>query len=181
MGDNAAFVLRPLVVGDAPRIAALIGEWDVVRWLSMPPYPYALRDAEEFIAHVLGAQMPVGHRTKAISIDGQLVGVIGIDQRAVGPNLGYWLSRSLWGRGVMTAAATLLTRDFFNTTRADVLTSGYFSGNEASSAIQRRLGFQVTGEGQLFNRPHGRHLPHVETVLTQSRFETASAARAPAT
>jgi RimJ/RimL family protein N-acetyltransferase len=171
MGEKPAFVLRPLQPGDAPRIAELISDWEVVRWLSMPPYPYALGDADAFIANATRPPLADGCRTEAIDVAGHLAGVVSIDLRSVGHNLGYWLGRSFWHRGIMSAAATVLTRDFFATSREEVLTSGYFSGNDASWAIQRRLGFQVTGEGQMFNRPHGKHLPHIETALTRARFE----------
>lgn len=32
--------LRPLENRDAGAIARLIDDWDVIRWLTMPPYPY---------------------------------------------------------------------------------------------------------------------------------------------
>ncbi len=172
MGCTAAFVLRPLDARDAPQIAALLGDWEVVRWLAMPPHPYAVRDANEFIANAKAAAIADGCRTEAIAISGALAGIISIDLRSVGHNLGFWLGRSFWGHGIMTAAATEMTRDFFASSREDVLTSGFFSGNEASCAVQQRLGFQVTGEGSLFNRPHGKHLPHVDTALTRARFDS---------
>jgi RimJ/RimL family protein N-acetyltransferase len=173
MGAKAEFALRPPQVSDAPRIAELIGDWEVVRWLAMPPYPYTLGDAEAFIAHATSAPQAEGCRMEAIDIGGQLAGVVSIDLRAVGYNLGFWLGRPYWRRGVMTAAATELTRDFFATSSHSMLTSGYFSGNEASWAIQQRLGFQpVGGEGKLFNRPHGTHLLHVETALSRARWDS---------
>jgi [ribosomal protein S5]-alanine N-acetyltransferase len=173
MGCTVAFTLRPLQLSDAPRIAELIGDWEVVRWLAMPPYPYHVRDADEFIANATRAPQVDGCRIRTIDIGGQLAGVVSIDLREVGYNLGFWLGRPYWRRGVMTAAATALTRDFFATSALGMLTSGYFSGNEASWAIQQRLGFQAVGaEGKLFNRPHGTHLPHVETVLSRARWDS---------
>jgi RimJ/RimL family protein N-acetyltransferase len=172
MGVKTEFTLRPPQLSDAPRIAELIGDWEVVRWLAMPPYPYTIGDAEAFIAHATSAPQPDGCCRYAIDIGGQLIGIVSIDLRAVGYNLGFWLGRPYWRRGIMTAAATALTRDFFAKPSHDMLTSGYFSGNEASWAIQRRLGFQeAAGDGQLFNRPHGKHLPHVDTALSRARWE----------
>jgi RimJ/RimL family protein N-acetyltransferase len=175
MGAKAEFTLRPLQASDAPRIFALISDWEVVRWLAMPPHPYHLRDAEEFIASMATAPQTDGCRMEAIDIGGQLAGVVSIDLRAVGYNLGFWLGRPYWRQGVMTEAATALTRNFFATWSHDVLTSGYFSGNEASWAIQRRLGFKPVGaEGRLFNRPHGTYLPHVETVLSRESWSRSA-------
>jgi [ribosomal protein S5]-alanine N-acetyltransferase len=172
MGGTAEFTLRPLKSSDAPRLTELIGDWEVVRWLAMPPYPYTQRDAEAFITNGTTAPQADGCRMQAIDVGGQLAGLVSIDLQTVGYNLGFWLGRPYWRRGVMTAAATELTRDFFATSSHDMLTSGYFSGNEASWAIQRRLGFQPVGAvGQLFNRPHGKHLPHVETVLSRKHWD----------
>ena len=171
MGQNlAAFTLRPVAGSDAPRIAELISDWEVVRWLSAPPYPYALADAATFLAGLAAARGGL-FRHDAIVVDGTLAGLIGIDQRNGGPNLGFWLGRPFWGLGIMGRAAAQLTRDFFAKSAETQLNSGYFSGNNKSWSIQRRLGFEVASEGQLFNRPHGKHLPHVETTLTRARYE----------
>jgi RimJ/RimL family protein N-acetyltransferase len=40
--------LRALEIFDLPRVTELIGDWDVARWLVLVPYPYHLKDAEEF-------------------------------------------------------------------------------------------------------------------------------------
>ena len=120
MSDASAdFTLRPVNLGDAPRIAKLIGDWEVVRWLSGPPHPYALADAEDFLAELPAKQVGLT-RHEAIDIDGQLAGLIGIDLRANEPNrgrwnLGFWLGRPYWQRGIMGRAAAQLTRNFFAT------------------------------------------------------------------
>jgi RimJ/RimL family protein N-acetyltransferase len=181
MGVTAAFTLRQLQLSDAPRIAELFGDWEVVRWLSSPPYPYTLRDAEEYLATAIVQHSQGVSRTEAILVDGQLSGAIGIEPNSRGLNLGYWLARPYWRRGIVTAAATALTRDFFARPEAERLTSGYFSGNEASWAIQRRLGFvPVAGDGKLYNRVHGTHLPHVETALSRPRWEILQRTKASA-
>jgi RimJ/RimL family protein N-acetyltransferase len=171
MSQAPTYELRPLQLGDAPRIAELIGDWEVVRWLSMPPYPYVVGDAETYISRSLAADVPVGCRTDAIVLKGALAGIVSVEPRDGGMELGYWLGRSYWGRGLMTAAAREVTRAFFANSPETTLNSGYFSGNEASWAVQRHLGFSVSGERQFFSRPYGRHLPHVDTVLTRTRFD----------
>jgi RimJ/RimL family protein N-acetyltransferase len=176
MSQSPAFTLRALQFGDAPRIAELIGDWEVVRWLSLPPYPYVVGDAETFLARLLAAELSAGCRTDAIIVHGALAGVVSVEPRDAGINLGYWLGRSWWGRGIMSAATTKLVGDFFAKSEETTLTSGYFSGNEASWAIQKRLGFVAAGDTKLFNRPYGRHLPHIDTVLPRARFESLNGA-----
>ena len=167
---QTTFSLRPLVHTDATDIAELIGDWEVVRWTSSPPYPYSVTDAVEFLGKFAGSDSPnASHR--AIEVDGKLAGAVGLDRQARGFNLGYWLGRAYWGRGIMTHAAGQLTRHFFAKTDETQLMSGYFSGNEASWAIQRRLGFEFVEDGLLMNRPQGKRMSHVLTRLTRARFE----------
>ena len=42
-------LLRPLRAGDAEPVFALFANWEVVRWLCSPPWPYSLEDARSFI------------------------------------------------------------------------------------------------------------------------------------
>jgi RimJ/RimL family protein N-acetyltransferase len=171
MSAKAALTLRPLQESDASRIFELIGDWEVARWLSSPPYPYVLHDAEEFLAVAIAQHEEGVSRTEAIVVHERLAGIIGIEHTSRGLNLGYWLGRPFWGQGIMTRATTMLTRDFFAKPGDTPLISGYFSANEASRAIQRRLGFEFVEDGNLFNRPHGKPMPHVFTRLSRARYE----------
>jgi RimJ/RimL family protein N-acetyltransferase len=167
-------VLRPLRASDAQPLFALFADWDVVRWLSMPPWPYALADAESFIRehsdrHVL-----------AITRDDALIGGIdvrmndaGRSQRGRGPNLGYWLGRPYWGQGYMTEAARGFLARVFDARLGDEVYSGAFADNAASLRVQKKLGFVHDGETMLFSRPRQAEFPHVDTVLTRAAFESS--------
>ena len=168
--QHTAFSLRPVVSDDAPRIAELIGDWGVARWLSSPPYPYRVADAMEFLRKLPELLGPNG-RFEVVEIDGKLAGIVSIEPRSRGMEIAYWLGRPYWGRGIMTRAAKTLTQDFFANLRETKLNSGYFSGNIGSWLIQRRLGFEATCEVSVFNRAQGKPLSLVQTVLTRSRFE----------
>src|SRR5688572_11784793 len=89
-------LLRPLRASDTDTLFALFANWEVVRWLSTPPWPYTLDDAEGFVA----AQMGVDTARSlycAIALDDALIGAI--DARSIrpagaparSPILGYWL------------------------------------------------------------------------------------------
>lgn len=176
MAAPVDFVLRPVVSEDASQIAGLIGDWEVVRWLSTPPYPYSVGDAVEFLRE-LPTMQSGDRRFDAIVIDGRVAGTISIGLRRRGMELAYWLGRPYWGRRIISLAAAAATSDFFANSSETRLNSGYFSGNERSEAVQVRLGFEISGEGLLFNRPHGKRLPHFETTLTRARFEARQSGR----
>ena len=48
--------------------------------------------------------------------------------------------------------------------------SGLFEGNAASLRVQEKLGFRVVNERFIEARPHGRLMPHLDTVLGRGRW-----------
>jgi RimJ/RimL family protein N-acetyltransferase len=169
-------VLRPLRASDAEPLFALFADWEVIRWLSMPPWPYALEDAHSFIREHSGGDL--GRTTFAITLADALIGGIDVrmnpanqSQRGAGPNLGYWLGRPYWGRGYMTEAARGFLARVFDAGLGDVVYSGAFSDNAASLRVQEKLDFVRDGETMLYARPRDAKFPHVNTALTQEGFE----------
>ena len=73
--------LRLLVPDDAPWIARDIVNPKVQEWLTAPPHPYGLKDAEAFIADRVA-----NPRVRAIVVEDAPVGVIGFEATR-GPSL----------------------------------------------------------------------------------------------
>ncbi len=172
-------VLRPLVADDADAIFDLFADWNVVRYLGMPPWPYVRDDARTFVDGVLTGAGDHPENTFAITLDGALIGTIGARlrpasdlQRGAGPNVGYWLGHPYWGHGYMTEAARAFAGAIFDSGPCDEVYSGAFSENVASLRVQEKVGFVVDGETTLFSRPRNGTFPHTNTVLTRARFET---------
>jgi RimJ/RimL family protein N-acetyltransferase len=171
-------LLRPLRADDAEPIFALFNNWEVVRRLAVPPWPYTIEDAR---GYVRGAIDPPPHESEerlAITLDGGLIGGIGIRmrpashlQREAGPNFGFWLGQPFWGLGYMTEAVQGLARQVFATRDAKVVYSGAFADNIGSLRVQAKVGFAWDGETMLYCRPRDADFPHVNTVLTRERFE----------
>jgi RimJ/RimL family protein N-acetyltransferase len=171
-------LLRPLRGSDAEALFALFNDWQVVCWLSSPPWPYALDDAHSYINGRLKQELTT--TTFAITLDDALIGCIDSRtnapahmQRAPGPNLGYWLGQPYWRRGYMTEAARGFVAYVFASASSDTVYSGAFAGNEPSLRVQEKLGFVRDGEKMLFSRPRNEMLPHVNTKLTRAAFEAS--------
>lgn len=126
-------VLRPFQDADAVRVAELIGNLAVSRWLTRVPHPYSAQDALSFFARHAGDDL-VFAATQA----GDLVGCCSIEQE-----LGYWLGEPFWGKGYASEAATALVDRYFEAT-SDPLQSGYILGNSASAGVLSKLGFRPT-------------------------------------
>ena len=169
--------LRTLRESDAVRLHALLANWEVIRWLSTPAWPYALQDACSFITARKVPNPDV--ITAAITLDGALIGVINAlaklestTQRERGHSIGYWIGQPYWGRGYMTEAARGFIAHVFATISRDRIFSGAFIGNVASLRVQEKLGFIHDGKGMLSSKPNGKDVLHLNTILTRARFAT---------
>lgn len=175
-------ILRPLHESDAATIFTLYNDWNVVRWLSSPPWPYTRADAENFVRAVLDPANDAAETAFAITLQDRLIGSIGLRRRPAsnlqseaGLNIGYWLGTPYWRHGYMTEALRALVNHVFALSPAEALFCGAFVENRASLRVQEKAGFMRAGETMLFSRPNGCALAHVNTVLTRASLEFLAA------
>lgn len=178
---TARLVLRLLRDSDAERLYELFANWEVIRWLDSPPWPYAPEHAQQFVS-ARKAPHP-DFITSAITLDDALIGVIdaivkptSAVQRQRGYAIGYWIGQPFWGRGYMSEAARDFIAYVFATIPDDAIYSGAFCDNAASLRIQEKLGFKRNGEAISFSNPHQKDMQHVNTVLTRAQFAAVMAA-----
>ena len=138
-------LLRPGWAEDAPALAQAIADEAIVRNLATAPWPFALRDAEAFLAAPRDPVLPsflIYQRTAAAP---QLVGACGLGRRPSGAvELGYWIAREAWNQGYATEAghALLAIAEALGLQR---LEASYFIDNPASGRVLEKLGFTPTG------------------------------------
>jgi [ribosomal protein S5]-alanine N-acetyltransferase len=142
-----AISIRPFRPEDAPSVARHANDRDV--WLNLRdrfPHPYALADAESYIAHV-AHQSP---RTSfAIEVDGEAVGSVsltpGHDIERVSCEIGYWLGREHWGCGVVKEAVRLATTHAFAALGVRRVFAVPFARNAASHRVLEKAGYVREG------------------------------------
>lgn len=132
---------------DAVSLAKYANDREI--WLNLRdrfPHPYTLEDAERFILSAL-SQDPEDRF--AIAIDGEAVGsigfMIGTDVERISAEIGYWLARAYWGRGIMSEALEAVTRyaiEAMSLTRVFALP---FAHNPASARVLEKAGYQLEG------------------------------------
>lgn len=142
---TARLLLRPGFPEDAPALAAAIADQAIVRNLATAPWPYRMRDAEAFLASPRDPVLPsflVFERTQA---EPQLVGSCGLGRRPSGAvEMGYWIARAHWGRGIATEACVALI-DIARALGFDSLEGSHFVDNPASGRVLEKLGFEALG------------------------------------
>ncbi|MBY0564913.1 MAG: GNAT family N-acetyltransferase [Hyphomonadaceae bacterium] len=157
--ESKRLKLRTLRMRDAPRIARYVGDPAVGRNLAMTPLPYLENAAEGWIM-TLAARAPLKQDfVRAIEAQGEgLVGVIGAHKRSNGAfEIGYWIGRPFWGRGVATEALLAFAVE----ARAlGPLQSGHFVDNPASGRVLEKGGFVYTGAVEpMFSLARGANVP----------------------
>jgi 8-oxo-dGTP diphosphatase len=105
--------LRPMEPKDIDNFVHDLSDWEVQQWLTQPPFPYQRTDGETYLAIVQGNHA-TSHPTLFVIADKMCDAALGatavdIDGEGTG-ELGYWLGRGHWGRGLMKEAVAALLR-----------------------------------------------------------------------
>ena len=140
-------LLRPLVAADADSLARHANDHGVWRNLRDAfPHPYSLDDARRYIAMAAGRTPPTSF---GIVVDGEAAGNIGLhprhDVERQSAELGYWLGRAHWGRGIMTDAVRAITRHAFATLGLNRVFAVPFEYNTASCRVLEKAGYVLEG------------------------------------
>ena len=160
--DTDRLLMRPLRATDAAAIAEGIGDWEVVKWLTLPPFPYAVSDAECFIGDA------ASEGAFAIEIAGQVAGIVSINAER---DLGYWLARHFHGHGYMNEAASALVARHFARGGGDLI-SGYHLGNRASCNVLTKIGFSDSHVERERSRPRGEDVDVQRMALSADAWAT---------
>jgi RimJ/RimL family protein N-acetyltransferase len=141
--------LRRPEMADATSIARLACDFAVSGNTTRMPYPYGPEDARAFIALARGLD-PREQITFAIEHrDAGVIGALGFHRNGPSPiEMGYWLGRPYWGKGLATEAADAALRWAGNDWGRRLIIAGHFADNEASGRVLIKTGFLYTGEVQ---------------------------------
>ena len=155
-GDG--FVLRPWRATDLDSLVRHADDPQVARGVSDRfPSPYTREDGEAFLSgQVIDLSTPVF----AIEIDGEACGSIGVHrlagERAVGAELGYWLGRAHWGRGVMTQVVAAFAPRVEGALGVLRLQATVLDFNVGSARVLEKNGFVEEGRLRCAVRKRGR-------------------------
>lgn len=140
-------LLRPLVDVDAASLAHHAndrGVWEKLR--DRFPHPYTLADAQAYIAHV--ATRPV-QTSFGIIVEGVAVGSVslmpGDDIARLSAEIGYWIGRAYWGRGIMTEAVRATTAYAFRDLDLVRVFAVPFAESTASARVLEKAGYVREG------------------------------------
>ena len=141
------FLLRPWRESDAASLARYANDPAIAANLrDVFPCPYTRADADWFIQDCLTRE---GQMCRAIVISGEAIGSIsisrGTDVYRKSAEIGYWLGRPFWGKGVMTEAGRRMCREVFAAWDIVRIHAEAFARNAASRRVLEKAGFALEG------------------------------------
>lgn len=142
-------VLRSIDGADASAIARYAADVEISRWTEIP-HPYTMAHAREFID--FSVQENRNGKSAHFGIEwigsGEIIGMCSltnIDRDARSGEIGYWLAKDYWGKGIASDSVEMIMRHGFLTLRMTRLYARVIAPNEKSLRLLDRLGFVDEG------------------------------------
>ena len=152
MIETERLILRPWREDDAEALYKYAGDPDIGPPAGWPPHT-SVENSRDIIRTVFSAPetyavclkdgAPIG------SISLKLNGSTDMTDRDDECELGYWIGKPFWGKGMIPEASRALLHHAFENLGMRAVWCGYYEGNEKSKRVQEKLGFvyQYTTEG----------------------------------
>lgn len=164
-------VLRPFTIGDAPRVRALAGDYEVAKMCGAIPHPYPEGEAEAWIAKHDGWRTRGVAYPFAVEVSGELAGSIGVGHSGNGEfDLGYWLGRSYWNRGYATEGVRAVLAFAFDELGLAYVRARFITENRASGRVLGKVGFLATERQRKHHPVQDRDVELTHVVLPRDAF-----------
>ncbi len=139
MAEKPLAVLRDVAESDLPVFFEHQLDPEATEMAAFPA-----RDREAFDAHWKRILKDETVRVKTIVVDGAVAGNVVTFQRDGKTEIGYWLGREYWGRGIATQAL----EEFLAAIDERPLYAGVAQHNAGSIRVLEKCGFLLRGEEQ---------------------------------
>jgi [ribosomal protein S5]-alanine N-acetyltransferase len=146
------FSLTEIRRSDGDALVEWLNDREIYERTLRIPYPYTAAAAEFWFGLVEQGTAEHGRPVNWAIRDatGKLVGSIGLEGVGVSGRkhrgeVGYWLARPYWGRGIMPAAVRAVCRHAFDDMGLRKIIAHTFAGNDASARVLEKCGFVQEG------------------------------------
>ena len=148
---NSQIHLSEFTPSDQAACVEHLKEMEIYHHTLRIPYPYTESSFQEWLEIVARTTQQQGRAVHWAlrNEEGLLIGGSGFDDFQLGTShraeIGYWLAKPYWGRGIMTAVVRRLCELAFTEFGLVKITAGVFAGNAASARVLEKCGFEQEG------------------------------------
>jgi RimJ/RimL family protein N-acetyltransferase len=145
------YCLTPMRPDDAQTLVCHLTDRAIYAQTLRIPFPYTLADAQRWLSLVDESTRRHGRPVHWAIRDerGLLIGGCGLNDldpdRPHRAEIGYWLARPYWGRGIMTAMVGAACRRAFSELGLSKLVACVFAANGASLRVLEKNDFEREG------------------------------------
>ena len=143
--------LTPFLPTDKAALVNQINDKEIFDNTLLIPHPYTEQDADNWF-DLLDKQLQSNGSQSNWAIrkeDGQLIGGIGFwlahGKASHKDELGYWLGREYWGKGIMTNVVERFVEFGFEKRGLVRIMATIFAHNKGSARVLEKVGFQKEG------------------------------------
>lgn len=170
--ETERLLLRPWEERDAAALYALASDPDIGPRCGWKPHESEAESAE--IIRTVFAEPEI--YALILRESGALVGCAGLhpldSEPSDCPELGYWLGKPYWGRGLMPEAARELIRHAFEDLRCTMLWCSHYDANTQSRRVIEKCGFRYRMTKE---RAGTDGIPHTTRFYTLTRQDWEAA------
>jgi RimJ/RimL family protein N-acetyltransferase len=163
--------LRPWREEDLGQLVLCANDEQVARYMTDQfPHPYSEDNGKRFIQFANSHEPPL---ILAIEVEGKPVGSIGIHPQAdimrCNAELGYWIARSHWGKGIATAAVPMMVDYAFHHLPVKRIFARPFGNNPASRKVLEKCGFKLEAHFEQTIIKNGEFLDELHFALRRKK------------
>ncbi len=155
--ENEALIMRPLEARDCSAILDLVVAPEIAA-NTFVPQPYPPEAADEFVR--LGRERWRDDEAYVFGIVEKssqcFAGCMGLHPAAEHnrAEVGYWIGKPFWGRGLATSALRLLLQFGFETLELNRVEAGHFEHNPSSGRVMEKAGMRFEGRRRQYVMHH---------------------------
>ncbi len=147
--ESKRIILRELKKSDAVSIHQNARDKKISKYTTLP-YPYKLKDAEDFIKKTCQSIKRKNAYEMGIEFkeEKQIIGMMGlmnINYKNKNAEIGYWLGKKYWRKGLTKEASNLIIDFGFKELRLERIYAKVMHPNIASQKLLEKIGFKLEG------------------------------------
>jgi RimJ/RimL family protein N-acetyltransferase len=147
--EGERVILRKLKRSDAKSIYENLQDKEISKYTTIR-YPYKLQDAKWFINFTQNNWRKKKAYEYGVTLRGEdkVIGIISlmkVDYKNKNSEIGYWLGKKYWGKGLMTECLKLLLEVGFKKLKMKRLYAGVSHPNKGSSKVLTQCGMKFEG------------------------------------
>jgi RimJ/RimL family protein N-acetyltransferase len=123
------------------------------------------RNRESFMLHWNKIMKDDAIQIRTILFDGEVAGNIVCFEQLGEREVGYWLGKEYWGKGIATAAL----QEFLGEIKTRPLYAHAAKHNIGSKRVLEKCGFQIAGEDRFFSEIFGKNIDEYILILETKR------------